>query len=253
MEHRVVGDRPRPHPRRVPVVAVAVPGALLIGEFLQVSFQRFPAPADGVVHEPPRSWGALPVAVTGSDAAIIPLESGEAIWIGLSVPRAETAPRAVCVHVTATMDAGTRVDVLSGLDGASADAASGFLVPPTTGVEGIPRSDGGKTAIVRVAAEASHARGIRDLQFVAVPARALRAPEPERSDLPLHSLALGGTPSRSTVVTCDERTTAGEWDPSRRASVTVTLVAGSEFAKASGLPLPGPLDTAQSYRGWRLP
>lgn len=227
-----------------------MPGGLLLGGFLQVSFQRFPNPAHGVLEAPPLSWGALPVDVGATGEAMVPMERGEAIWIGVSVSHAEPAPSAVCLRVIAGLEAG-RLDLLSGLDVASADTDAGFLVPPTASIEGTKRPAGGWFALARVAEAGAPA--IRSLELVAVPSRTVRVAEPVRADLPLHSLALGAGQPRSTAATCHARAGADEWDHARRAAVTVTLVSGVTFAASSDLPLPEPLHHAQPYGGWRLP
>jgi len=229
----------------------AVPGGLLFGGFLRVSVQRYPLPESGVLDEAPRSWGALPVALASNGDAMVPLDRGEAIWIGLTVPREEEGPAGVCVHVTATGTDGSHVDVPSGV--AAASGAMGVMVPPTASVTGITRSAGGWFAIARVVADGSSARAIGSLEVVAVPTRSMHVPEPLRKDLPLHSMALGSGPSRLTVTTCDDGTDADAWDQTRRTALTVALVSYEDFAAASDLPLPGPLEASEPYRGWRLP
>jgi hypothetical protein len=216
-----------------------------------VSFQRYPLPESGVLEEAPRSWGALPVAIASNGEAMVPLDRGEAIWIGVSVPREDPGPSAACVHVTATRDDASHIDVLSGV--AATAGAAGWRVPPTASVTGITRSAGGWFAIARTVPDGSPSRSIRSLAFVAVPTRSMHVPEPPRRDLPMHSLALGSGPSRPPVATCDDSTDANEWDESRRTTLTVTLVAYEDFRAASDIPLPEPLHSSEPYRGWRLP
>ena len=52
---------------------------------LSVSFQRFEAPANGVLSGLPRSLGQLPLAREDTDCFVLPVGVGEAVWIGLSV------------------------------------------------------------------------------------------------------------------------------------------------------------------------
>lgn len=58
----------------------------LIYGALTVSFQRFAAPANGIVEGVPRSLGQLPLARERADRFVVPIGDGEAVWIGLSVP-----------------------------------------------------------------------------------------------------------------------------------------------------------------------
>jgi hypothetical protein len=188
------------------------------------------------------------VAIASTNEAMVPMEPGEAIWIGVSVPRDEPGPHAVCVRVTAKTDAGSQLSVLS-----AASESAGVLVPPTASITGIARSAGSWLAIARVVADGSQAPATRSLEVAAVPTRAVHAAETRRDDVPFHSLALGAGQSRSTVVTCDAGTDGDVWDHTRRAHVVVVLVSHEAFAAVSDLALPEPLDASQPYRGWRLP
>src|SRR6188474_1972511 len=96
-----------------------IPGGILIDRFLQISFQRFPCPPSGVVETPPRSWGALPVARAGEFELLLPVERGEAVWIGVHVLQAEAMPEAACLRMSAVGGAGREPD-----------ADLGFLIPP---------------------------------------------------------------------------------------------------------------------------
>ena len=58
----------------------------LIYGALTVSFQRFAAPANGIVEGVPRSLGQLPLARDGANCFVVPIGESEAVWIGLSVP-----------------------------------------------------------------------------------------------------------------------------------------------------------------------
>jgi hypothetical protein len=109
---------------------------------LSVSFQRFEAPADGLIERAPSSLGALPVGETDRGEWLLPVADGEAFWIGVNAePAAELALR------VDTQREGT-LDALSGRrwDGSVPDVMpiAGFIV-----VAGIRRADGRSWAFAR--------------------------------------------------------------------------------------------------------
>ena len=102
---------------------------------MRVSFQRFEAPAGGLIAQAPSSLGALPVGQTDRDEWLLPLADGEAFWIGLNAePAAELAVRA---------DA-QRDGALDALSGGRWDASAPQLmrVAAFLVVAGIRRADG---------------------------------------------------------------------------------------------------------------
>jgi hypothetical protein len=96
-----------------------------------------------------------------------------------------------------------------------AGAARPILVAPTAQLAGMSRSDGRFGVFARAATPASP--GCRALTFRV---RVLRD---------------------------------GRARSARAATVTVKLVDGREFARATGAPPPPPLDPAAAYAGWRMP
>ncbi|SDY47888.1 hypothetical protein SAMN05661080_03601 [Modestobacter sp. DSM 44400] len=121
-----------------------------LADTLSLSFQRYPCPESAVVHELPRSWGALPVAPGGSRSLVVPVADGEAVWVGLSRP--PDAP-AWELRVLAHLRPGGPTDAVTGAGGTDAAGDLAVLrVPPQRSLEGIARRAGGWWSLTRLAA-----------------------------------------------------------------------------------------------------
>jgi hypothetical protein len=109
---------------------------------LTISFQRFEAPAGGLIQEPPSSLGALPVGETDRGEWLLPVADREAFWIGVNAePAAEFA-----VRVDTQRDG-----VLDALSGGRWDAPAPQVtrVAAFVIIAGIPRGDGWLWAFTR--------------------------------------------------------------------------------------------------------
>lgn len=72
---------------------------------MSVSFQRFAAPAGGLIQQTPSSLGALPVGETDGGEWLLPVADGEAFWMGVNAePAADLALR-VETHRDGALDA----------------------------------------------------------------------------------------------------------------------------------------------------
>jgi len=60
---------------------------LTVADCLTVSFQRYPEDMLRGAEEVPRSYGALPVALSSPRHGLLPAREGEGIWLGLSPQR----------------------------------------------------------------------------------------------------------------------------------------------------------------------
>lgn len=191
-------------------------GALRLGLFLRLSFQRFPLSADVVPPGGlPRSWGALPIGMGEDGSVAVPLGEAEAVWLGLSTTR-----RSVAVAVRVAAMAETEIDAVTGAPWDTDDLCERprnyLVVSPTSALYGVP-IEGGTAPFRR--------RGkMPGLRVLAVPARVDAAnAEP------------------------------GPWQAMRLATARIRYLSYQSFERETGLPRPSPLDPCAPYAGWRLP
>ena len=115
--------------------------ATLLG-LVTVSLQRYPEPT-GSPPPAPRSYGAIPLAPNGENAALAPLAEGEAVWIALELA---TACDGRTIDVQAEFDCdGT----LSGC-GEQRPAPIAVWHPPDGSIDRLVKQDGSPQPIVRV-------------------------------------------------------------------------------------------------------
>jgi hypothetical protein len=217
-------------------------GHLRLGPFLCVSFQRYPRPATEVLHAPPASWGALPVALAVDGELIVPLADDEAVWLGLSTVRPEVV---VAFRVAAVQE--TLIDGVTGNAWSTElqERPPNYLqVPPVRSVDGVRRLDGLLPFVRR-----SRFGGYSALYLAAIPSR--------RPDAPLHPAGLASlrTPAMDEPLNNAPRPEPlhGSWHLERTVTVPIQLVSYSSFERRTNQQSPPPLDPKTIYKGWQLP
>ena len=224
---------------------------LLVHNFCQISFQRFPCPSDGVLEHAMRSWGALPVGSLGDARFAIPLEQHEAVWLGVHLVDDVESPDAACLNITAIRSESTAVDLLSGErdDADRHRERGGFYIPTVTGIDGIRRADGRMDAI---AGPGAPRVGVDRLEFGLTASRRherRRRPESSGRLAAFDAPASGPLPANAACHPDDR----AMWDVDRRVAFVVALLTGAEFTAATGLRPPEPMSDRDPYRGWRFP
>jgi hypothetical protein len=182
---------------------------------LSLSFQRYPLTGSPVLHDLPRSWGALPVVTAEPGRLLLPAPDGEGAWLGL-VP--ERGRPAWAVRVVALLSPQGEVDLLTGRAiGEGTEVASAGTVPPLRSLPGVARGQGAWWPLTRTPAEPEAPSCVR------LTVRARPAGESE-----------------------------GDTEPVSDASVQVELLDPVEFEERTGHAVP-PLRPDAPYGGWRLP
>lgn len=115
----------------------ATRAGLVLDGALTISFQRFLRDGRARLDAAPASLGALEPGVSRGDAFLIPLHSGEAVWLGVEGGPQWPALRAVAGR-------GGEADRDLG-DGRPAALAGAMLIPcnPRAVLPGLPLADGG--------------------------------------------------------------------------------------------------------------
>ncbi|MGY1670364.1 hypothetical protein [Geodermatophilus sp. SYSU D00710] len=104
---------------------------------MALSFQRYPLTGTSVLHELPRSWGALPVVDTEeAGRLLLPVPDGEGVWLGLLPDRGSPARE---IQVAAALSSQGVVDVATGQ--AVRQSAGWRPVPSLRSVPGIARGE----------------------------------------------------------------------------------------------------------------
>lgn len=116
---------------------------------LALSFQRYPLPGSSVLHELPRSWGALPVVEAEAGRLLLPAPRREGVWLGLLPVRGSPSRE---VQVVAALSFHGVVDVATGQ--AVGESAAWRPVPPLRSVPGIARGEDSWWPLTRAAGDA---------------------------------------------------------------------------------------------------
>jgi hypothetical protein len=235
--------------------------ACLVVGALRISFQRSLKLAANAPASRVRSFGALPVAAEADGMALVPVAEDESVWIGLDTTGAR--PSALRLRI-----AGVESDPVSGLPvaGSFEDVPQNYVVVPSQHwIAGATVQNGCARQFVRCA-DAPHHLAVTAFQFFVAGLRDAGQRTPDRSGDGVRRAV--GRPGRSGEgqgrVDCRlpghiQQTISGDpyglaaWNLSKVLQAGARLVSGDEYARATGLAAPAPIDPASSYRGWRLP
>jgi len=113
------------------------PSGLVLDERLHASFQRCARPPTGYFDRPPTSLGALPIAPDATGSLFLPMGEREAVWIGFTTVRAQSA---VVVSVAVETHSHGTLDTISGRPW-SEESFTSFTVRGHYAVNGIYRDD----------------------------------------------------------------------------------------------------------------
>lgn len=119
--------------------SILKPGQLEVGAAAEVSLQRYPLPAGGIVLTSEASCGVLPLHAMGTNIIAVPLHDDEAFWLGLST----TTPAAMLtVSLCVKTSRHGLLDAVSGMSWNDESPAS-INVPPASSIDGIRREEPG--------------------------------------------------------------------------------------------------------------
>jgi hypothetical protein len=246
---------------------------LRLGPHLFISFQRsgrLTEPSS----DPPRSHGAAPLwEMDGAtkralDAdVLVPVGEDEALWIGFE-PADDRVAMAVRVGVEPA-GGGTMIDATT--DGRWTDKVTtspqNYIVsPPQWALYGISDGKGRAWQFVRAAAAGrDDPTGVARLYVMCAPPRVMPALPPRSAPAPV--LHTGESAPEQRDTSSSEGKDEGivpqlihadpygvqHWDFGAAVAARVLFASPEEFERRSGLPRPGPLDSADTYQGRRLP
>jgi hypothetical protein len=213
-------------------------GALLIGDWVELSFQRYPRPSAGTIAEAPSSCGALPVAIIGAGEALVPLAPDEAVWIGLMA-----SAESFVVRINASCE--TTQGLLELTEGPDL-GSQGVLVPPPQQLDGIPAPHGGfwPFASVEPAPDAPVTIALHIESSLS--SRQRNGPARPQPPQPQHNVGSSGSQGEKP----NPRYQIASGGQVER--VRISFVAPTQFTAVTGVTF-SPLDETSRYGEWRLP
>lgn len=208
---------------------------LLVGGSIELSFQRYPRP-NGSIRRAPSSCGALPVAIVGSNEAIVPVDGAEALWVGMVVLEGSVG---VLAKATCETDHGSLSARIT-----YADSEEDSVGTTTAGwIEGIHEPGGRLWPIIRTRAGRIPAVAAINIEATFYPIRK-NANEHYFRPTPQHDS------SRIESPRSERADSAGSFK--KRERIRIVLVGPVQFSEVAGVSW-DPLNTEDRFGGWRLP
>ncbi len=203
----------------------------------------------------------LPIAVAAGGTALIPVADEESVWLGFEAEG--DVPSALRVRI-----GGVDSDPVAGrpvTDSFEEMPQNYVVVPPQHWLAGATVQDTCARQFVR-RADSPHHLAVTAFQFLVACLHDAGSHPPDRSGGGARHAV--GPPVRSGTdesrvdcrlpghiaqAICADPYGLAAWNLSDVSHAGVRLVSGDEYARATGLAAPRPIDPESSYRGWRLP